>query len=116
MKIWTRSDTKEWIHQLENRIEDIDYYLKKTIEWCEEREIHDDRSVLILNFITVIWVSWMRNEPISYVELMDILGLPHMVVGDDRLYSLGEKFYDLDHEQMLEIVLRDLGKDDYFPS
>ncbi len=115
MKIWTREDTKEWIHQVENRIEDIDYYLKRTLEWCEEREIYDERSVLLLNFITIIWVCWMRGEPISYVELMDIMGLPNMVIEDDKLYSLGDKFSDLDHEEMLTIVLRDID-DGYFPS
>jgi hypothetical protein len=38
-KIWSRDDTKEWVIQLEHRLEDIDYYLKKTVDWCEEWHI-----------------------------------------------------------------------------
>lgn len=36
MKPWTREDTHKWVIQLENRLEDIGYYLKRTLEWCEK--------------------------------------------------------------------------------
>lgn len=116
MKVWTRNDTKEWIHQVENRIEDIDYHLRRTIDWCESRGVWDDKKVLILSLLTIIWVCWMREEPVSYVEVLEILGLDEKVVGDDKLYSLGEKYYNLTHEEMLEIILSDLDREDHFPS
>ena len=38
MKYWSRNDTKEWIVQLEHRIEDIDYYQRRR---TVEREIKE---------------------------------------------------------------------------
>ncbi len=111
MKPWTRNDTKEWIHQLENRLEDIDYYLKQTINWCENNDVYDDRIVLMLSFLTVIWVSHLRDEPISYIELLEILGLSSLIQGEDKLYDLGPHLKNLDHEDMLKMVLKDIGKD-----
>ena len=43
---WTRLDTQHWIDQLEHRIEDIDYYLNRTLEWCEDRGVYNDQAVL----------------------------------------------------------------------
>jgi hypothetical protein len=117
MKPWTRDDTKEWIAQLEHRIEDIDYYLKKTVEWCEDHYVYDDRKVFMLSFLTVIWVSHMRNEPISYVELLEILGMPEMIVGEDKIYELNAEFENFDHEQILEMILKNLNSGgNYLPS
>lgn len=109
MKPWTRDNTKFWITQLEQRIKDIDYYLKKTLEWCEDHYIYDDRKVFILSFLTVIWVSNMRDEPISYVELLEILGLENMIVGEDRIYDIGPTIANLTFEQMLAVVIKDLN-------
>lgn len=117
MKPWTREDTKFWISQLEHRIEDIEYYLKETIEWCEENYVYDDRKVFMLSFLTVIWVSNMRDEPISYVELLEILGIPEMIVGEDKIYELGPEFLNVSHDQLLNLVLSDLNNgEDYLPS
>jgi hypothetical protein len=38
MKYWSREDTKAWVAQLEDRIEDISHYIDKTLEWCEEKQ------------------------------------------------------------------------------
>lgn len=117
MHIWTREDTKHWIAQLEHRIEDIDYYLKKTVEWCEDNYVYDDRKVFMLSFLTIIWVSHMREEPISYVELLEILGMPEMIVGDDKIYDLGPELSNVEHEQLLSIILKDLNRGgNYLPS
>lgn len=102
MKPWTRADTQEWITQLEHRLEDIDYYLKRTTDWCEEYGIDDDRLVFLCSFLTCIWVSSLRDEPISYTELMELLGVEEYEIEEDKIYELGEKFLDLDHNELLE--------------
>ena len=48
---WSRDDTKEWIVQLENRIEDIDYYLNRTVEWCETNGVWDNEKVYDMTYI-----------------------------------------------------------------
>jgi hypothetical protein len=111
MKPWTREDTQEWISQVENRIEDIDHYLKKTLEWCEINDIHDDRRVFALNFLTCIWVSHMREEIITYREMMELLGLESIAFDEDKIYDLGPRFKNLDHEEMLEIMSREFDPD-----
>lgn len=116
MKPWTREDTKFWISQLEHRIEDIDYYLKKTVEWCENHYVYNDKHVFMLSFLTVVWVSNMRDEPISYVELLEILGMPELIEGEDKIYSLGLELLNVGHEELLELVYKDLGKNGYLPS
>lgn len=117
MKPWTREDTKFWISQLEHRLEDIDYYLKETTEWCERNYIYDDRKVFMLSFLTVIWVSHMRDEPISYIELLEILGIPELIEGEDKIYYLGPELTNLSHEELLNMVYKGLNKGgNYLPS
>ena len=116
MKPWTREDTKDWISQLEHRIEDIDYYLKVTLDWCEDRGVWDDKKIFILSLLTIIWVSWMREETVSYMEILEILGIEQIQLEEDKIYSLGDKFYNLNHEEMLEMILSDLDDSDHFPS
>ena len=108
MKPWTRDETKSWIKNLENRISDIDHYLKKTIEFCEFNEVYDNKTVLVLTMMTVIWVSHMRNEFVSYNEMAEILGIENVAIDNDQIYDLGIKFSQLDHEEMLEILLRNI--------
>lgn len=110
MKPWTREDTKYWISQLENRISDIDYYLKETIQWCELNSIYDDRKVFMCSFLTCVWVCHMRGETISYKELLEILGLENMYMGEDSIYDIGPQFNDVTHEELLELVIRRLDQ------
>ena len=72
-KYWSRDDTKTWIAHVENRIEDMDYYLNQTIKFCEENNIINNQTVFTLSFLTVLWVSYMREEPISRREIFEIL-------------------------------------------
>jgi hypothetical protein len=72
---WSREDTQHWIAQLENRLEDIDYYLHQTVEWCEERGVYNDQAVFACAVMTVIWVSHMRDEPLSKREVLEIVGV-----------------------------------------
>jgi uncharacterized protein (UPF0305 family) len=102
---WTRDRTQEWISQLENRLEDIDYYLNQTVEWCETNEIYDDQMVFACAVMTVVWVSHMRGEPLSKREALEIVGVVDAEEVDDDEYSLGEEFQDYDHEELLAAVV-----------
>lgn len=106
MKPWTRDATKNWIQQIQNRITDIDHYLKKTVEFCELNEVYDNKTVLVLSMMTVVWVSHMRQEYVSYNEMAELLGIEDVSISQDQIYDLGPKLSKLDHEQMLEIILR----------
>jgi hypothetical protein len=106
MSTWVRDDTRDWISQIENRIEDIDYYLDACYRWCINHDIYDDRQVFACAFTTCVWVSSQRNETISYTELLEILKKDKFVVGSDKLYDLSPKYAGLDHEELLEIIIK----------
>ena len=112
MKYWSRNDTKEWIAQLEHRIEDIDYYLDRTIDWCEEYGIDDNRVVFMCSFLTCIWVSHMRDEPITFTELMEMLGVDEWDSDEEKIYELDDKWAQLDHHEFLEQVVETFTDDD----
>jgi len=104
-KIWTRDCTQDWIAQLELRIEDIGYYLTRTVEWCETNEIYDDQMVFACAVMTVVWVSHMRGEPLSKREALEIVGIVDAETVEDEEYHLGEQWQDFDHEELLEVVV-----------
>lgn len=106
MKYWSREDTKHWITQLENRIDDIDYYLKQTIEWCELHGIYSDKDVFVCAMMTVIWVSHMRGEPVSRREAFELLGIQDWDQIPDDEFELGSKYKDYDLEDLLYSVAR----------
>ena len=101
---WSREDTQHWIAQLENRLEDIDYYLHQTVDWCEERGVYNDQAVFACAVMTVIWVSHMRNEPLSKREVLEIVGVVDFYNAEDAEYSLSERFYGMELEELLETV------------
>jgi len=103
-KVWTRDDTQDWIAQVENRIEDIDYYLGRTIEYCEANGIWDDIKVFSMSFVVVIWVCHMRSEAVSKHEILEILNIEHWAQADDAYISLGPQLADKDFEELLEIL------------
>ncbi len=102
--MWTRDQTKEWISQLENRLEDIDYYLNQTVSWCEDRGVYNDQAVFACAVITVIWVSHMRHEPLSKREVLEIVGVIDYYNAEDMTYELGEEFQNYELEELLEMV------------
>lgn len=105
---WTRKDTQHWIAQLEHRIEDIDFYLHRTIEWCEENGIYRDDAVFACALMTVIWVSHCRSEPISKREAMELLGVEGWEKVEDAEFELNHKYTDIDLEDLLEEVCQKL--------
>lgn len=104
MKPWNREDTQYWISQLENRIEDIDYYLQRTLEWCENNGVWDNENVFTLTFVTVLWVCHMRNEDVSRQEIYEMLGIENLEDAEDQVMELGSVLSNLDFQDMLETV------------
>jgi hypothetical protein len=113
MRPWTRDDTKCWIEALEGRLEDITYYLDRTTKWCENNYVENDKTVFMCCFLTCIWVSQMRGESISFIELMEILGIDDVVEHkfEEKFYELDPEYLELDHEELLQQAVEKLGYD-----
>jgi hypothetical protein len=101
---WTRDQTREWIAHLENRLEDIDYYLNRTVEWCENHGVYNDQAVFACAVMTVIWVSHMRQEPLSKREVLELVGVLDYYNAEDQEYQLNPEFQNYELEELLEIV------------
>ena len=108
MKYWSRSDTKHWVAQLENRIEDIEYYLGETIEWCELHDIYSEQAVFACMLMTVLWVSTQRGEPVSKREAMELLGVSGWELVEDEEFVLGPEYEDIELDDLLEQVCQKL--------
>jgi hypothetical protein len=108
MKPWTRDDTKFWVSQLENRIEDIEYYLGETITWCENNDIYSDTTIFACMLMTVLWVSSQRGESLSKREAMEILGVVGWEDIEDEEFVLGPDHLLLELEDLLEQVCQKL--------
>jgi len=109
-KYWNRDSTKEWIAQLENRLEDLDYYLNRTVEWAENNGLTDQESIFSLGFVTVLWVCYMRSEEVSRQEIYELLGIEDWQEAEDHVMELGDQLSDLDYEDMLNLVAKTLSK------
>jgi hypothetical protein len=101
---WTRDQTREWIAHLENRLEDIDYYLNRTVEWCENHGVYNDQAVFACAVMTVIWVSHMRQEPLSKREVLELVGVLDFYNAEDQEYQLNPEFQNYELEELLEVV------------
>ena len=114
---WTRDDTKDFIHRVETRIEDIDYYLKRTQEWCEHNGIFENKKVLICCLITCIWVSSMRQELITFQEILEYVGVKDLEdSGLDKIYNVCEEFRYMDHDEILNLLITKTNNlNDYLP-
>jgi len=106
MTAWTRDKTKDWIAQLENRVEDIDYYLMETVQWCEDNFVFDDERVFACALMTVVWVSHMRQEPLSKREAMELLGVRDWENTPDEEFLLGQQYRDMELHELLNRVAR----------
>lgn len=105
MRYWSRDDTKEWVAQLEHRIEDLQFYLSRSIEWCEENEIYDERAVLMCSIVSLIWVSHLRNEPISIHEMFEILGISNWEDANDAVFEFNPEYASMELEDLLRIIV-----------
>lgn len=104
--MWDRQSTRNWIAQLEHRLEDIEYYLRRTIEWCDRNDVYSEQTIFACTVMTAVWVSHMRGEPISKHELFEILGVKDWDQVDDAVYEFNSEFESLEHEELLEMVAR----------
>lgn len=109
-KMWTRDDTKNWLFQIRHRLEDFEYYLKQTENWCEHHGIFNDAQLFMCYTMTVVWVNYMRGEKLTKTELFEILGFEEHQFSND-LYELGQEFQNLDHESLLYKVCRNFSED-----
>ena len=105
MAYWSRNDTKEWIVQLEHRVQDMDYYLDKASDWCDEYGIDNNNLIFMCSFLTCVWVSNMRGEHITFNELMEILGVDEWDDDEEKYYELDECWGNLDFHEFLEKVV-----------
>jgi hypothetical protein len=102
---WSREDTQHWIAQLENRVEDIDYYLTQTVAWCEQHDVYSEPTVFACALVTVLWVVTMRGEQLSRREVLEIIGVQDWETARDDMYELGEKYQNSDLEDLLIAVV-----------
>jgi hypothetical protein len=114
MTPWTRDDTKKWIGILEGRLKDINYYLDKTHKWCEENYIHDDYAIFMCCFLTCIWVSQLRDESITYTELMELLGAEEVKVDEEKMYELTPEYLELEHDELMHKIIKTLEKNGFW--
>ena len=110
-KMWSREHTKEWLIQIGTRLEDFEYYLNQTTDWCELHGIWNDAAVFMCCVMTLVWVSYQRNEPLSKSEVFEILGFDQNSFGND-MYELGVEFQDLDHEDLLYRVIKNFHQEE----
>lgn len=85
------------------------FYLDKTNEWLEDNYVEDDRTAFMCCFLTCIWVSHMRDEPITYIELMELLGVDYAEDPEEKVYELDKQYADLEHEELLKRAVGKLG-------
>lgn len=104
-KPWTREDTQIWISQLENRVEDIRFYVDHTIHWCDQRYITEEELLTACIMVTILWVCMMRQESASRREVMELLGISNWADVDDLEYMLDDRFQDMELDDVLEVVL-----------
>ena len=112
MNYWSREHTKAWIAQLEDRIADIAEYLERTAEWCEENDVDDERVAFMCMFLTCIWVSQLRCEEITFVELMEMLGVEHLESDEEKFYELDDRYAGLTHRELLARAVATFTEDD----
>jgi hypothetical protein len=108
MKYWKRDDTKHWISQLENRLEDIEYYLGETTAWCAENDIYSEDAVFACMLMTVLWVSAQRGEMLSKREALELLGVAGWDSIADEEFILDPKHMDSELYDLLEQVCQKL--------
>jgi hypothetical protein len=107
-KHWSILDTKTWIAHVENRIEDMDYYLNQTVNYCEANNIINNETVFTLSFLTILWVAYMREEPITRREIFELLCIKDWENLPDAPVELGEKLADFELKDILDLVSKQM--------
>ena len=105
MKPWTREDTQYWIAQLENRIEDIEFYINYTKNWLEDRDFDNPYMIVTCLIVTALWVSSMRDEDITQREILEIIGIKDWYKAEDLVFGLNKSYVGLELEEILNIAV-----------
>lgn len=110
--VWTREDTKLWIHEQYLKMEDVQYYLNATVQWLEHHNIASKKIVFVCSFMTIIWVNHLRGSVSSKREIFELLEVPDWEEIQDKLYVLPSAYVEmnLEHEELLELVVRNKVK------
>lgn len=112
MRYWSRDDTREWVKQIESRLVDINYYLNKTQNWCDNYGVDDAKTFFMCNLLTCIWVSQLRGEYITFSEMMEMLGVDEWECDEDKIYELDPEFSELEHEELLQRAVDTFSNDE----
>ena len=105
MQQWTRDHTRTWIKQLENRVEDFQVYLARTEEWCEENHVYSKKIEFVCKLMTLVWVSHLRDEPISKHEIFEILQVKNWVGIEDAEFGFNPIYANMELEELLEFIV-----------
>jgi hypothetical protein len=104
---WSREHTQEWVLQLENRLEDFEYYIERTLIWCEDNGVHSQEKIFACCVMAITWVSQVRSEPITMQEIFEIMDIQHCPDFDaDSTVELGVNVTSMDLDQILEMVVQ----------
>lgn len=107
---WDRNSTREWITQLTNRVDDVAYYKKETTDWISKNEITDVNIITKSLIATCIWVSYMRQEPISFGEICDFLGISIDIMVNPTVSNIDD-LYEISDPEYAAIELNDILKE-----
>jgi len=115
-KPWIREDTKEWITQMENRVQDMQYYLEEAILWLSVHGYHHPDMTIACLTMTCVWVANMRNEPITAHEIMEMIGADTEEVEiKDDIFELAPNYHGWEIEEIWYHVIRQYDDPDYHP-
>jgi hypothetical protein len=99
--IWSRERTREWLSAIEDSVEDYEYYLRRTLEWCENNNAWSEGKVTACCIMTIIWVSTLRGEEITLRSVLEILGSDDYDLASDDIVELGPEVHSMDLEEIL---------------
>lgn len=109
--IWSREQTREWLAAIEDSVEDYEYYLRRTLEWCENNNAWSESKVLACCVMTIIWVSVLRGETITMRNVLEILGSDDVDLVSDEIVQLGPEVHSMNLEQILARCMDDYPDD-----
>lgn len=115
-KPWMRSDTQEWIVQMENRIADMRYYLDEASKWLMFHGYNRSDIMIACFTMTCVWVASMRNEQITNTEIMDLIGASSYDLDlGNQIFELSPRYKLWDIEEIWHHVVRQYDDPDYHP-
>ncbi len=103
---WTSEHTKMWIHEVYLKLEMYDSYLNDMVAWCEDNAIESEPTVMVLSFLTILWVSYQLGEPISRQQIAELMGIKEWESFKDEICTLPPRYGELDHQALMQIAAK----------